>query len=97
MANFAANAKTVIRTVYVVLEPMINDFSEKIADIVATEGAELALGDDKNWNDDAMFKIATLLGDVSEKLLAKLQNNDPSHGSPVDDAGEDDTQPDDPA
>lgn len=70
--NFLSQIRVFIRTLYMVAEPLIDDASDDLEELIATEAAALALGSDETWDDKAFGKIANLLEGASARLKAKL-------------------------
>lgn len=88
MSKVLAGAKAFIRTVYVIGEPMVDELSDDLERLIATEGAELALGSEEEWDNEAMIKVANLMKGSAERLLAKLEAGDPEFGNPAPTGGD---------
>lgn len=80
---FGGQIGTFVRTVYTLGSPMIGEFSDQAEEKTAKEAAELALGDDVNWNDEAMKRLADYMIGTGERLRYKLEVGDADAIKPV--------------
>ena len=67
-----------VRTLYAVSGPLLDETSDDVEEKVATEAAEIAIGSDPQWDNEAMRRLANFLIGVGERLIRKLDANDAS-------------------
>ena len=81
MASFDG-IKILVRTIYAVAEPVIDDASDQLEDDLAGEAVALARGSDAKWDNEAMLKVAQFLNGATAKIIEKLQAPD-APGAPA--------------
>ena len=78
---FGGSVGAFVRTVYLLGSSMIDGYSDDLEQKAATEAAEIALNSDANWDNEAMRRVAEFLVGFGNRLLDKLNNNDPNFGN----------------